>query len=329
MDNLSSEALNQEGLEVKIPEALAGQRFDLALTHLFTDYSRSWLQRAIRSGQVTLNERPARPKSIVKQGDNICLKVYQRESHNWHAQALPLNIVYEDDDIIVVDKPAQLIVHPGASNYENTLANALLHHRAQLTHIPRAGIVHRLDKDTSGLMVVACSNRAHTALVAALSAHAVTRGYYAIVAGQPIAGGVIDAPIGRSSRHRTRMAITSQGKPARTHYRIAERFRRHTALSIRLETGRTHQIRVHLTHIGFPIIGDPQYRGRTQIPSGTSPLVINAIVRLSRQVLHAQTLTFTHPQKGIPLAFESPLPETLMRIREELRRDISQDNPSA
>ena len=328
MDHLSGETLNQECLEAIVPETLAGQRFDLALVHLLPDFSRSWLQRAIRTGHATLNERPTRPKSIVKKGDHIRLKMHLRDTQNWCAQALPLNIVYEDDDIMVVDKPAELIVHPGASNYENTLANALLHHRAELTHIPRAGIVHRLDKDTSGLMVIACSNRAHIALVAALSARAVTRGYYAIVAGQPTAGGVIDAPIGRSSRHRTRMAVTSQGKPARTHYRIVERFRRHTALSIRLETGRTHQIRVHLSHIGFPIIGDPQYRGRTQTPSGTSPVVISAIARLSRQVLHAQTLTFTHPQKGIPLTFESPLPETLVSICEELRRDRSQDNLS-
>ena len=308
---------------LEVPEELAGQRFDRTLAQLFPDYSRGWLQRAIRDGAATLDGRVVRPRDAVTAGATVVLTVQPAPTQAWTPQAIRLAILYEDDDIIVVDKPAGLVVHPGAGNADQTLANALLHHDPELTNIPRAGVVHRLDKDTSGLMVVARSLRAHTRLVAALSAHDVTREYLALVAGSPTAGGTIDAPLGRSRTHRTRMAVINGGKPARTHYRIAERFRYHTALALHLETGRTHQIRVHLTHIGYPIIGDRVYRGRTQAPSGTSPEVVDEIENLPRQALHARRLSFIHPGNEQQVEFESPLPDDIARVQSQLRVDAA------
>lgn len=309
-------------LEAIVPAELDGQRFDRVLAKLFDAYSRSWLQRAIRDGLASVNNHPARPRDPVNEGDHVRVVAIPTPRQDWVGQSIPLNILYQDDDVIVIDKPADLVVHPGAGNHDQTLANALLHHDPGISVVPRAGVVHRLDKDTSGLMVVARNLASHAKLVAALSAHQVTREYYAIVAGRPTAGGTIDAPIGRSRTQRTRMAVTNTGKPARTHYRIAERFRLHTALSVQLETGRTHQIRVHLTHQGFPIIGDATYRGRTQNPRGTGAAVNEAIGELPRQALHAIRLSFAHPATGEDMSFDSPLPAAIVRVRELLREDI-------
>ncbi|MEM7254185.1 MAG: 23S rRNA pseudouridine(1911/1915/1917) synthase RluD [Pseudomonadota bacterium] len=310
--------------EPEILEAIAGdahaeQRFDRVLATLFPAYSRAWLTRAIKQGDATLNGRAVRPRALVSPGDAIRLVAHHRRVASWTGQAIPLQLVHEDDDVLVVDKPAGLVVHPGAGNHDQTLANALLHHCPTLDTIPRAGVVHRLDKDTSGLLVVAKTLRAHTALVAALAERDVSRTYVAIVAGEPTAGGTIDAPIGRSRTHRTRMAVLTGGRPARTHYRVVERFATHAYLRVNLESGRTHQIRVHLTHIGFPIVGDPVYRGRTQTPRGTPPPVREQIAALSRQALHAEQLAFAHPGSGETLHFESSLPDDMGRLLNTLR----------
>ena len=284
-----------------IPRELAGLRLDQALARLFPEHSRSRLQAWVRAGRVLLDARPAADvKRKVWGGERVAL-----------AEAIPLAVVYEDDAIIVLDKPAGLVVHPGAGNRQGTLLNALLHHAPQLASVPRAGIVHRLDKETSGLLVVAKTLAAHTDLVRQLAARTVQREYLALVHGRVAGDGTIDAPIGRHPVARTRMAVTASGREARTRYRVSERFDGATLLAVTLETGRTHQIRVHMRAIGHPLVGDPTY-GKRRSASGT-------LADFPRQALHATRLGLAHPVTRARCEWESPLPADLRELIAKLR----------
>ncbi len=237
------------------------------------------------------------------------------------AQPVPLTVVYEDDDVAIIDKPAGLVVHPGAGNTTGTLANGVLHRYPQANRLPRAGIVHRLDKDTSGLLVVALSETARGVLIQNLENREVQREYLAVINGTLISGGSVDAPIGRHPRDRIKMAVTEKGKPAQTDYRIVERFRAHTLLSLKLHSGRTHQIRVHMAHLGYPLIGDPVYGDRVRLPSKASEMLVTALSGFRRQALHASTLGFLHPVTGEPLSWTSALPTDLELLLAALRDD--------
>jgi 23S rRNA pseudouridine1911/1915/1917 synthase len=302
---------------VDLPALAAGQRLDQALAAALPQYSRARLQRWIREGAVRLAGAPVRARDRVRGGERLEVRAEFAEDSAVEAQSLPLQILYEDSALLVLDKPAGLVVHPGAGNRSHTLQNALLAHDGALARVPRAGLVHRLDKQTSGLLMVARTPEAHTRLVAALAAREITREYLALVWGRPLAGGRIDEPIGRDRRARTRMAVTRGGRPAVTHYRIEERFDAQTLLRVRLETGRTHQIRVHLAHIGFPVVGDPVYGGRRRrVAAGPQQAVLRGF---QRQALHAARLSFEHPLTRHPLSFEAPVPEDLARLLAALR----------
>ncbi len=300
----------------------AGGRLDQIAAQLFPEYSRARLQAWIRQGALRLNGERVKPRAIVQAGAQLQLTARLEPEVSWQAQDIPLNVLFEDKDLLVIDKPAGLVVHPGAGNPAGTLVNALLQHRPSLEQIPRAGIVHRLDKDTSGLLVVAGSLPAHTSLVAQLQRKEVNREYYALVRGVPSGGGCVDAPIGRHPRQRTRMAVVATGgKTAVTHYRISERFANYTALKVELETGRTHQIRVHMAHRGYPLLGDPVYGGRLQLPRGVSDILGDALRAFRRQALHARRLCFEHPVSGEACEFESPIAADLLDLRTVLREE--------
>lgn len=307
-------------------DSLAGVRFDQAAAQLFPEFSRARLQTWIKGGQLLLDGSVARPRDPVPSGAQFTLEAELKSEVSWGAESLPLNIVYEDAELLVVDKPAGLVVHPGAGNPQGTLVNALLNHRPALETVPRAGIVHRLDKETSGLLVVAGTLNAHRDLVEQLQRKDVQREYFAIVRGCPSGGGRVEAPIGRHPRQRTKMAVVPLGgKPAVTHYRIAERFAQYTALHVRLETGRTHQIRVHMAHRGYPLLGDPVYGGRMQLPKGCSELLAEGLRSFRRQALHARRLSFVHPGSGETCSFESPLAQDLVALLALL----GEENPRA
>ncbi|CAG0899682.1 unnamed protein product [Cyprideis torosa] len=275
------------------------KRLDQALAALFPDLSRARLQIWVDDGRVTVDNQPCRKKDRLRGGETLRVDIVEEAPEvEFLPEDIPLDIVYEDDDILVINKPAGLVVHPGAGNWSGTLLNGLLHHDPRLALVPRAGIVHRLDKDTSGLMLVAKNLAAHKALVDALSLRDVSREYVALVQGVMIAGGTVDSPIGRHSRDRKRMAVTIGGKEAITHYRVADRFASHSLVDVKLETGRTHQIRVHLSSIHFPIVGDPVYGGRLRLPVGASDELIEALQGFRRQALHARKLGLLHPVTG-------------------------------
>jgi 23S rRNA pseudouridine1911/1915/1917 synthase len=296
-----------------IPPALAGMRLDQALAQVFPEHSRSRLQAWVRAGRVTLDSHAADDvKRKVWGGERVVLDVAPTAGTTAaRAEPIPLAIVHEDDAIIVVDKPAGLVVHPGAGNLQGTLLNALLHHAPQLAQVPRAGIVHRLDKDTSGLLVVARTLEAQTDLVRQLAARTVKREYLALVHGRVAGDGAIDAPIGRHPTARTRMAVTARGREARTRYRVLERFDAATLVAATLETGRTHQIRVHMRAIGHPLVGDPTYGKRGGI---AGPLAA-----FPRQALHATRLGLVHPVTRAACEWESPLPDDMRELIESLR----------
>ncbi len=305
-----------------IPPEMAGSRLDKALAELFPSYSRARLQQWVRDGYVQVNGTAVlRGKDKVKGGEDIQITAQLEEEVSWQAQVLPLTLLYEDDDLLVVNKPADLVVHPGAGNQDNTLVNALLHHAPELAQLPRAGIIHRIDKDTSGLLVVARSLPAHTHLVAQLQNHEFIREYLAIVTGVLVAGGTVEAPIGRHPTHRTRMAVVGNGKPAITHYRVIERFRAHTSVRVQLETGRTHQIRVHLAHKRYPVVGDSIYGGRLQIPPNSDETFKETLRTFSRQALHAARLGLIHPISGELMQWEAELPEDMQSLLEALKKD--------
>nr|VFK31526.1 MAG: ribosomal large subunit pseudouridine synthase D [Candidatus Kentron sp. MB] len=293
----------------EIPDSLIGIRFDLALARLFPDYSRARLQGWIRDGGITVDGKRIRPRDFTRGGERVQLIVTLEENNTWEPEALPLSILQEDEHILVIDKPAGLVVHPGAGNPSGTLVNALLYHDPRLAAIPRAGVVHRLDKDTSGLMVVARTLEAHKQLVDLLKSHDhIQREYDAVVVGALVSGGTVDAPIGRHPTQRIKMAVIDRGRPAVTHYRLVRRFPSYTHIRARLQTGRTHQIRVHMTHLDHPLVGDPVYGGRQFLPRKADAKLIHILQGFKRQALHASKLSFPHPISHQSHHFESPLP---------------------
>ena len=311
--------------EAEVPLAAAGRRFDRALAEMFPDYSRSRLSGWIKSGVVTLDGAQAPPRQLLRGGEQVLLQVELALEVTSEPEAIELTIVYEDEHLLVLNKPAGLVVHPGAGNPQGTLLNALLHHDPKLAELPRAGIVHRLDKDTSGLMVVAKTLPAHTALVDLLSRHEVERQYEAVVLGTMVSGGTVDAPIGRHMGDRLRQSVRDEedGKRAVTHYRLRERFRAHSLLQCQLETGRTHQIRVHMGHINHPLLGDPLYGGGLKLPKGASPELITVLRGFRRQALHAERLSFVHPVTGETLSFNAERPADQLLLIEALRADLA------
>jgi len=307
--------------EALVPDEAAGRRFDAVLAELFPEYSRSRLAAWIKSGDVLLDGQTVRPRDPLRGGERVTLAAVQEIQTEAAPEDIPLDILYEDDDVFVLDKPAGLVVHPGAGNHTGTLVNALLFRDPELAALPRAGIVHRLDKDTSGVMVVARTLPAHTGLVAQLSAREVHRQYLAVVVGALVSGGTANAPIDRHPRDRLRMAVRDDGKDAVTHYRLRERFRAHTALECRLETGRTHQIRVHMQHQRHPIVGDPLYGGPLKLPKGASETLTTTLRGFGRQALHAETLEFAHPVGGQPVRASAPVPADMIELLRALRED--------
>lgn len=306
-------------LTTRIPDADAGRRLDQVLAELFPGFSRSRLQQWVKAGEVLLNGRAVAARYKVAGGETVVIGAELPGDSTVGPQDIPLDIRYQDDQLLVVNKPAGLVVHPAAGNPDGTLQNALLHYDPALALLPRAGIVHRLDKDTSGLMVVARSLAAHKSLVEQLQARSVHREYLALVQGQVTAGGSVDAPVGRHPRDRLRMAVVPSGKPALTHYRVLERFPAHTLLLVRLETGRTHQIRVHMASIHHPLVGDPLYGGRARVPRGASERLREALIGFRRQALHARRLELQHPATGDLVAWEVEMPADLVRLLDVLR----------
>lgn len=302
---------------------LAGKRLDQALAKVFPDFSRSRLQQWLKEGLITLDGQACRARDKVAGGEKVELEAHFEEQGECLPQAIDLNIVYEDDEILVINKPVGLVVHPAAGNPDGTLQNALLHHAPDLIELPRAGIVHRLDKETSGLLVVAKTPGAHRSLVEQLQAREFDREYRAIVSGVMTAGGTVDEPIGRHPVNRLKMAVIHSGKPAVTHYRVLERFRLHTYVKVNLETGRTHQIRVHMAHIRFPLVGDPLYAGRFKIPPNSSESFVQTLRGFRHQALHARRLGLMHPVTGEWMEWEAPLPEDMSALLELLREDAA------
>ena len=304
---------------LRIGSGLAGRRLDQVLAELVPEYSRSRLQQLIDQGLVLVDGRTRRRRDKVQDGEEVCLRLVP-ESHNLAVtQPIALDILFEDDQLLVIDKPAGLVVHPAAGHRDGTLQNALLHHRSQLDRVPRAGIVHRLDKDTSGLLVVAKTLPAHKSLVEQLQQRSLYREYRALVQGVPVAGGTVDAPIGRDPIQRTKMAVVPRGRPAVTHYRVQERFDAHTLLSVWLGTGRTHQIRVHMRHIRHPLVGDRTYGCRPRFPRGADAPLIATLQEFPRQALHATALGCEHPRTGEAMYWERPMPEDLCELLRLLR----------
>jgi 23S rRNA pseudouridine1911/1915/1917 synthase len=309
-----------EKLAATVPADHAGKRLDQALAALFPQHSRSRLQEWIRGGRVLLNGQPVSQRHTVKTGDAVVVHPVALTHAAWAPEAIKLDIRHEDKALLIINKPAGLVVHPGAGNPDHTLLNALLHHDAGLLSVPRAGIIQRLDKDTSGLMVIARTPEAHTFLVEQMRRRLIRREYEAIVCGTITSGGSIDAPIGRHQTQRTRMAVTHKGKLAVTHYRIIRRYRTHTHLRLRLETGRTHQIRVHMASIHHPIVGDPVYGGRARLPAAITEDLRNRLKSFPRQALHACYLELTHPITGDTLQETAPLPEDMRGLLDDLER---------
>jgi 23S rRNA pseudouridine1911/1915/1917 synthase len=302
------------------PEA-AGLRLDQALARALPQYSRARLQGWIEAGAVLVDGRQLRAKEKVLGGEHVEVTAHLEADTRVAPEAHPLAVVHEDRALFVIDKPAGMVVHPGAGNPRHTLQNALLALDPKLALVPRAGLVHRLDKDTSGLLVVARTPEAHARLVAAMAEREIERTYLAICSGAMTGGGTVDAPIGRHRSQRTRMSVRSDGREAVTHYRIVKRYRAHTFVRVQLETGRTHQIRVHLAHVGYPIVGDPLYAGRRRLPAGCSPALAAALGAFPRQALHATRLALAHPATGRALEWEAPIPEDMAQLLAALDQD--------
>lgn len=300
--------------ELMIPAGHDGRRLDQVLAELLPDYSRSRIKQWIVEGHVLLDGERPEPRTPVAEGQRVAVTAVTEVRREIKAQVVEFRIVYEDDSLLVIDKPAGLVVHPGAGNPDGTLENGLRRHDAALASLPRSGLLHRLDKDTSGLVLVAKTVPALTHLTRALQERRITREYRALVNGCMTAGGTVDEPIGRHTVHRTRMAVQVGGRPAVTHYRVLARLVVHTWIAVRLETGRTHQIRVHLAHIGYPVVGDPDYGGRPRLPAGASPEVVATLRAFRRQALHAWGLRFQHPAGGEALEFTAPIPDDMREL---------------
>ena len=318
-------------LEAVVPEDLHGDRLDQVAAQLFPDYSRSRLQAWIKKGDLQVDGQQHRQRDKVSAGAVLLVNAELEQEVGWQPQDIGLNIIYEDASILVLNKPAGLVVHPAAGHPDGTLVNALLAHAPELAQLPRAGIVHRLDMDTSGIMVVARTLAAHHHLVDQLQTRTVKREYCAVCIGAMTGGGTVDEPMGRHPKQRKKMAVLAMGgKPAITHYRIAQRFGHHTRITVNLETGRTHQIRVHMAHRRYPLIGDPTYGGRPRIPKGASDTLIDALRGFRRQALHAQKLGLIHPETGEDMHFECPLPEDMLALLAVLQQEdppLAPDRP--
>jgi len=309
-----------EHFNAEIPPELAGLRLDQALAELFSEFSRAKLQSWIKDGHVLLDGTAKTPKHKVLGGEQVELRAEIEAQTDCLPEDIPLDILYEDEDLLVVNKPAGLVAHPAAGHRDGTLQNALLHHAPQLAGLPRAGIVHRIDKDTSGLLMVAKTLQAHKSLVEQLQERSIDRQYLALAQGYLTAGGTVDEPIGRHPTDRKRYAVRQDGKPSVTHYRIAERLPGHTLLRVKLETGRTHQIRVHMLHIHHPLLGDPVYGGRLRLlPGGDAEL--GAVLRgFRRQALHAETLGLEHPATGEWCEWRVEMPADMQDLLAALRK---------
>ena len=319
----------QVQLSATIAESQLGQRLDQALAELFPDYSRSRIKEWILDDRVQVNGKVInKAKEKVLGGEQISIDALIEEDTRWEPQDIPLDVVYEDEDILVINKPRGLVVHPGAGNPDGTILNALLYRYPEIADVPRAGIVHRLDKDTTGLMVVAKTVPAQTHLVDALQRREITREYEAVAVGRMTAGGMVEEPISRHPTKRTHMAVHPMGKPAVTHYRIMEHFRAHTRLRLRLETGRTHQIRVHMAHINHPLIGDQLYGGRSRPLKGATEEFFEVMRKFDRQALHATMLRLYHPISGIQMEWHAPLPDDMVELINALKADaeLHKDN---
>ena len=306
-----------------IPDELAGQRLDQALARLFPEYSRSRLKAWLLDGAIIVDGTSPRPRDPVQGGENVILRVEPEVVVTAQPEPIALDVVFEDESLMVINKPAGLVVHPGAGNYRGTLMNGLLHHAPELEKLPRAGIVHRLDKDTSGLLLIGKTLPVHTALVRLLADREIARIYLAVCNGVLTGGGTIDAAIGRHRVDRKRMCVREDGKPAVTHYTVLERFAAHTYVRVKLETGRTHQIRVHFAHRRHALVGDPTYGGRLALPAGAGESLIAVLRGFRRQALHAARLEFVHPISGEALSFESPPPPDFENLLAALGEDAA------
>lgn len=285
------------------------------MAQLFPDYSRARLQKWIRGGNVLVDQKALRCRDTVLGSEHVTLQIELIDEVDLVPQEIDLDIIYEDDSILVINKPAGFVVHPGAGNFSGTLANALLYHIPELRTIPRVGIVHRLDKDTSGLLVVAKQLKSHASLVTQLQCGSMGRKYIALADGELVAGGTVDAAIGRHPVRRQRMAVTDSGKPAVTHYRVRHRYQACTLLDVRLETGRTHQIRVHMAHLKHPLIGDPVYGRKIKVSGNVNAAALSAF---PRQALHAASLSLAHPRDGRLCKWSAPLPQDFQRLLDAL-----------
>ena len=307
-------------LNIIIPERMTGNRIDSSLSEMLPDYSRSKITAWIKSGDALIKQKSFKPKDKVIGNEVIYLTINSKQSNNWIAEKIPLNVFYEDEDIIIINKQSGLVTHPGAGNWNGTLANALLYYDPSLSTLDRVGIVHRLDKNTSGLMVIARNEKSQKYLVEQLQNHSVSREYSALVYGHMIAGGTIDEPIGRDPKDRVKQAVLMSGKDAVTHYRAIERFKSHTHVKAILETGRTHQIRVHLSHVGHSLIGDPIYGGRVRFPKKASEELKHALLNFKRQALHSKKLTLNHPISGELMSWKAPLPDDMQELLKVLKK---------
>ncbi len=321
--------MNQQriSLQAEVPLTLDGERLDVAASNVFSQYSRSRLQQWIKEGLLLVDGKAGKTRDAVREGQKLALDVVlEIPAEDALAQPVALDVVHEDESILVINKPAGLVVHPGAGNADNTVMNGLLYRWPELAHVPRAGIVHRLDKDTTGLFVVAKNLEAHHALVSQLQERSVSRNYYAVVQGVMTAGGTVDKPIGRHASHRQKQAVVDfGGKEAVTHYRVVKRFRAHTQIRCMLETGRTHQIRVHMASVRFPLVGDKLYAGRPKIPKGSTQEMIDALQQFPRQALHAYLLGLIHPQSGEYCQWEAPMPEDMQVLLDTLQKDLEEN----
>jgi 23S rRNA pseudouridine1911/1915/1917 synthase len=310
-----------------IPQELAGLRLDQAISKVLPVYSRTQIQEWIKNSALLVDGKPAKARDGVLGGETILIDAQPKQQPTFLAQQIDLNIIFEDDDLLIINKPVGMVVHPGTGNMEGTLLNALLHHAPSLNELPRAGIIHRLDKDTSGLLVIAKTAIALTDLSRQLKDHAIKRIYQTVVNGIFLSGGTINQPISRHAINRKKMAVMETGKEAVTHYRLMERYRAHTRLKVQLETGRTHQIRVHMSHIHHAVLGDQIYGGRLQLPKGATPPLIDMLRKFKRQALHAAELEFTHPTSGEIVTFQAPLPDDMVKLIDVLKQDAA-ENPN-
>ncbi len=304
-----------------VPDELAGLRLDKALAELFPEYSRGRLQRWLKAGAIVVDGATPRGRDKARGGEQVVLirpDEVEPDLANVEPEPVTLNVVHEDDAIVVIDKPAGLVVHPAVGNWSGTLMQGLMHRYPDIVAVPRAGIVHRLDKSTSGLLVVARTLEAHTGLVEALQRREMHREYLALVEGTFVSGGTVNAPIGRHPVDRKKMAVVRNGREAVTHYRIRRKYLAHTLLDVKLETGRTHQIRVHMAHIRHPIVGDPVYGGRKRIPAGLDDETVAMLHAFPRQALHARRLGLVHPSTGEEMVWEAEVPADMQQLLDGL-----------